>query len=412
MFISIANIGPEGFSYNLPEERIAMFPVEIRDHSRLLIRDKDGSLHSDIFSKISEYLTAGRHIFFNNSRVIPARLVFRKSTGSHVEIFCLKPLDPPEYAVSLASAVTCVWECMIGNLKRFNTGSLETTFFSGRINHVLRAEKLDNVGNISKIRFSWSNDQVSFAEILQAIGQTPLPPYIKRNPVSIDRDRYQTIYSATDGSVAAPTAGLHFTESVFDRFKQKNISCHEITLHVGAGTFQPIKAKLISEHKMHAEFFQITTDLLQILGSIPEKVISVGTTTVRTLESLYWLGVKLIESSGVPDELTLEQWEPYQFKKCYTLKQSLEALTEWFVKQHLSSTYASTRFMIVPGYRFRVTDTMITNFHQPGSTLLLLVAAFIGDSWKDTYQYALENNFRFLSYGDSSLLFSTTSGRQ
>jgi S-adenosylmethionine:tRNA ribosyltransferase-isomerase len=402
-----ADISPDQFNYELPIDRIAVFPAAIRDNSRLLIRGRDGTLHQDTFRNLSHYLVENSHLFFNNSKVIQARLVFRKETGSSIEIFCLKPVDPSDYALSLSATKTCSWECMVGNLKRFGSDPLLLEISTGNIYLKLKAEKLDQTGNSVIIKFTWEDFRISFAEILSLAGKTPLPPYIKRNPSAIDRERYQTIYSKFDGSVAAPTAGLHFTNSVLESLAKKHISQHDITLHVGAGTFQPIKSNKVIDHEMHAEFFKVTPALLQLLASMPGRVTSVGTTTLRTLESIYWLGIKIIQSNDLePNSLHLDQWEPYKLPTEYTINQSFEAFGGWLEKHKIRETMASTSLMILPGYRFRVVDTLITNFHQPRSTLLLLIAAFIGESWKETYYYALQQGFRFLSYGDSSLLFN------
>ena len=401
-----ADISPDQFYYVLPDNRIAVFPAGIRDNSRLLIREKDGALHQDTFRNLCDYLVEDSHLFFNNSKVIPARLVFTKETGSCIEIFCLKPEEPSDYALSLSATKTCSWECMVGNLKRFSSDSLQLAISTSNINLTLKAEKFSQTGNSVIIKFTWNNDRVNFAEILSLVGKTPLPPYIKRDPSAIDRERYQTIYSKFDGSVAAPTAGLHFTNYVFERLAKKHISRHDITMHVGAGTFQPIKTKQIIDHKMHAEFFKVTPALLQLLATMPGRVACVGTTTVRTLESIYWLGIKIIQSNDLAiHSLHLDQWEPYKLPSGYTMKQSFEAFGGWMVKRKIKETMASTSLMILPGYRFKVVDTLVTNFHQPRSTLLLLIAAFIGKSWKETYYFALQQGFRFLSYGDSSLLF-------
>jgi S-adenosylmethionine:tRNA ribosyltransferase-isomerase len=402
-----ADISPDLFNYELPDDRIAVFPTGIRDNSRLLIRERDGMLHQDTFRNLSEYLPEDSHLFFNNSKVIPARLVFNKETGSHIEIFCLKPAEPSDYALSLSANKSCSWECLVGNLKRFSGDSLQLKISINSVYLTLKAEKLSQTGNTVVIKFSWDNDKVSFTEILSLIGQTPLPPYIKREPSAIDRERYQTIYSKFDGSVAAPTAGLHFTEYVFERLAQKHISHHEITLHVGAGTFQPIKSNQVIHHEMHAELFKVTPALLQLLATMPGRVACVGTTTVRTLESIYWLGIKIIQlKDKTPHSLHIDQWEPYDLPSKFTMKQSFEAFGEWLEKQRIKEAMASTSLMILPGYSFKVVDTLITNFHQPRSTLLLLITAFIGESWKETYNYALHQGFRFLSYGDSSLLFN------
>ena len=407
MFLKpFADITPEQFSYELPEEKIALFPAEVRDDSRLLIRMPDGKLEQDHFRNIASYLPADSKVFRNNSRVIPARLIFTGQSGSRIELFILKPVEPSDYALSLSSSESCIWECMVGNQKRFKADTLfmDIPVQGNRVH--LSAERLHRKDNVTRIRFSWDHDALSFGTILAAAGRTPLPPYIRRELVEQDRERYQTIYSRFDGSVAAPTAGLHFTRPVLEQLSLKGIPCHDLTLHVGAGTFQPIKTSHILEHEMHAEFFALDEELLQILANLKKKGTCVGTTSVRTLESVYWLGVKLIQSGKQNHNiLEIDQWEPYQLPQQYTLQQSFETLGDWIAKQDKKSFLVSTRLMIVPGYEFRVTDTLITNFHQPRSTLLLLIAAFIGDDWKAVYQYALENNFRFLSYGDSSLLF-------
>lgn len=402
------DIRPDQYDYVLPDDRIALFPAETRDHSKLLIRSRDGALSQDVFKNIAAYLHKGTNLFFNNSKVIPARLIFTKETGSSIEIFCLKPDHPAGYAQSLTSAQSCSWECMVGNLKRFGNEPLQMIVSTGKEHILLKAEKTSQQGNIVKVLFTWNGPGITFAEIIDHAGKTPLPPYIKREVTEMDRSRYQTIYSRFDGSVAAPTAGLHFTNRVFDRLAQKEIMCHEITLHVGAGTFQPVKADRITEHKMHSEDIVVNSNLLDLLSGLPGRVACVGTTTVRTLESLYWLGVKIIKAGNPdPSDLKLDQWEAYHLDGSYTIKESFEAFATWFNRQRTEELTASTSLMILPGYRFRVSDTLITNFHQPRSTLLLLIAAFIGESWKETYSYALENGFRFLSYGDSSLFFNS-----
>jgi S-adenosylmethionine:tRNA ribosyltransferase-isomerase len=404
--ISFADIEPERYSYVLPEERIALFPAKTRDDSRLLIRNSNGRLEQDHFRNIASYLPASSEVFRNNSKVIPARLIFTSQSGSRIELFCLKPVEPSDYALSLSVPRSCIWECMVGNLKRFKADTLfmDVPFKDTRVR--LMAEKLQRKDNVATIRFSWDHDSVSFGALLAEAGSTPLPPYIRRAVVHQDRERYQTIYSRFDGSVAAPTAGLHFTQPVLEQFSLKGIRCHDLTLHVGAGTFQPIKTSHVLEHQMHEECFVLDEELLRILATLKKKVTCVGTTSVRTLESIYWLGVKLIHlGKNSNTRMEIGQWESYQLPQHYTFQQSFETLVDWMDKQDKKSLLVSTRLMIIPGYDFRVTDTLITNFHQPRSTLLLLIAAFIGDNWKDVYQYALENGFRFLSYGDSSLLF-------
>jgi S-adenosylmethionine:tRNA ribosyltransferase-isomerase len=405
--ISFDNLIPELFDYELPKNRIADYPVGIRDDSRLLIKNKDNTFKQDIFKNLADHIPAKSHVFLNNSRVIPARLIFIKETGSTIEIFCIKPEDPSDYSQSLSSKETCIWECVIGNLKKFRTETISMKIETKGFSFILRATKILHKGNTVMIRFSWDNHDFTFGEILSVTGLTPLPPYIKRDPAELDRLRYQTIYSKHDGSVAAPTAGLHFTHHIFEELKKKNISSHEITLHVGAGTFQPIKEKSVLNHEMHSEIFRVPASIIHLLAGLNTRVVCVGTTTLRTLESLYWLGVKMIASNDFTGaDLMVGQWEAYHLPGNYSLGQSFEALGCWLDKHDAGSITASTRLMIVPGYQFKTVNTLITNFHQPRSTLLLLVAAFIGDSWKELYQHAMNNDFRFLSYGDSSILFA------
>jgi S-adenosylmethionine:tRNA ribosyltransferase-isomerase len=400
------NISLSDYSYALPDDRIAAFPVENREESLLLVCEREGNIYHDHFRNLADFLEEGDQLVFNNSRVIPARLIFTKKTGSRIELFCLAPLNPVNYDLSLNSQGGCIWECMVGNLKRFRDKRLHLDVMMGSRMIQLQAEKLSQNGNIAEIRFTWQPEESTFADILSAIGKTPLPPYIKREPDDRDRERYQTIYSKKDGSVAAPTAGLHFTDQVLGKLKGKNISFHEVTLHVGAGTFQPIKTDSLLEHNMHAEFIQVPGDLIRCLADINQPVVAVGTTSVRTLESLYWLGVKVQEQGMIAaEDLKLAQWEAYELRQDLSIRDSFMALDRWLGHHGMTELFSSTRLMIVPGYRFRIVKTLITNFHQPGSTLLLLVAAFIGDSWKDAYRYALDKGFRFLSYGDSSILF-------
>jgi S-adenosylmethionine:tRNA ribosyltransferase-isomerase len=401
------NISLSDYTYTLPEDRIAAFPVENREESLLLVCEKEGNIHHDHFRNLADYIEEGDQVVFNNSRVIPARLIFTKNTGSKIELFCLAPLDPLRYDLSLNSKGCCVWECMVGNLKRFTDRLLHLDVMMNGRTIRLQAEKLKQNDNLAEIRFTWQPDGATFAEILSVIGKTPLPPYIKREPDEKDRERYQTVYSKMNGSVAAPTAGLHFTDQVLDQLKRKNISFHEVTLHVGAGTFQPIKADSLQKHDMHAEIIQVPHDFISQMGNINQPVVAVGTTSVRTLESLYWMGVKVLEKGMIPaEELKLAQWEAYELSQDVSIRNAFQSLEKWLDHNGMKELFSSTRLMIVPGYRFRMVKTLITNFHQPGSTLLLLVAAFMGDSWKDAYRYALDEGFRFLSYGDSSILFS------
>ena len=390
------------YYYELPGERIAQFPSEQRDASRLLLFNK-GKIGEDIFRNIAGYIPSGSLLVFNDTRVIRARLLFRKDTGSVIEIFCLEPLTPADYEQSFASADPVEWKCLVGNLKKWKTGSIETSFLSGRRRVGLRADKICPVGDAWRIRFSWDSE-ISFSEVTEAAGHIPLPPYLKRDDAAEDNVRYQTVYSKTKGSVAAPTAGLHFTDEVLASLNNKGIGRAELTLHIGAGTFKPIKKEGIEKHEMHCEHFFITRKLLEKLVSCEGRIVAVGTTSVRTLESLYWLGASLCMNPESYPDLSLGQWDPYSNKAEISLKDSISALVGRMNYKGSQILHGSTTMMIVPGYRFRAVNGIITNFHQPGSTLLLLVAAYVGKGWKDIYNYALGNGFRFLSYGDSSYL--------
>jgi len=403
---SITGIPISDYDYELPLERIAAYPLENRDESNLLLMYPDGSLKKDIFRNIAEYLEPEGLMVFNNSKVIPARIIFETNTGAKVEIFCLSPVKPSEYQASLQTRQTCTWECMIGNLKRFGQKYLEQHVNAGNKNITLKAEKAGNTENPALIRFSWDMPDVSFSEILACCGHTPLPPYIKRPAEKSDVERYQTLYSKVEGSVAAPTAGLHFTSQVFDNLMKRSVEIEEITLHVGAGTFQPVKTPSVMEHKMHSEFFRVPSTFIKKLLNNKGQVTAVGTTAVRTLETLYWLGVKILLNKNTENDiLQLGQWEVYHLPDDIKPEQSLHALEDFIESHNLDTISAFTSLLIIPGYKFKITDALVTNFHLPKSTLLLLIAAFTGDSWKKAYSYAMKNNFRFLSYGDSSLLF-------
>jgi S-adenosylmethionine:tRNA ribosyltransferase-isomerase len=392
------------YDYNLPADRIAQYPAEERDKSKLLIY-KDGKIGEDTFSNIDGYLPSDSLLVFNNTRVIRARILFHKETGAVIEILCLEPLSPFDYALSFSSKESVEWRCIVGNLKKWKTGKLHTGFKYNNIHYNLYAEKIQPDGETWRIRFSWNCNDITFGEVIEATGHVPLPPYINREDETEDCERYQTIYSKIKGSIAAPTAGLHFTDHVFEKINIRGIKTAQLTLHVGAGTFQPVKASNISDHKMHCEHFSVDLHTIKLLIENRGKVISVGTTSVRTLESLYWLGVKLINNtSGSLTNLSLSQWEAYGMNSAVPVKDSLEELVRFLKDSHLDYLNASTSIIIVPGYDFRIISGMITNFHQPRSTLLLLISAWTGNSWKEIYDYALENNFRFLSYGDSSVL--------
>ena len=393
------------YDYELPDDRIAQYPAKERDGSKLLIYDHNG-IRSDIFRNMGKYLPAGSLLVFNNTRVIRARLLFRKSSGAAVEIFCLEPLSPSGYERSLASTESVEWKCIIGNLKKWKTGLLKLKFISRGLESELSAQKVSSEGEAWRIRFSWENSALGFEGVLEACRHIPLPPYIHREDEKEDYRRYQTVYSAVKGSVAAPTAGLHFTEDLIAGLNDGGIQMADITLHVGAGTFRPVRADDIADHEMHTEHFFVTNDTIGRFIRNEGRLIPVGTTTVRTLESLYWLGIKLREKADQDiDNLHIGQWDPYREPAGdISFRESMETIHRRMKESGRTFIHASTRIIIMPGYIFRAADGIITNFHQPRSTLLLLIAAFTGNSWRSIYNYALENDFRFLSYGDSSLL--------
>lgn len=393
----------EDFNYPLPDERIAKFPLTKRDSSKLLLY-KDGEINEDIFSNIMNYLPESSLLVYNNTRVIHARLEFYKGTGARIEIFCLEPLNPSDYVLSLGATQQCIWKCMIGNLKKWKSGSLTKQIdFKGNA-FDLSAELIKSENNVHEILFSWNNANVHFADILEQTGELPIPPYLNRRTEASDNETYQTVYSKIEGSVAAPTAGLHFTPEVLGKLKEKNIQIEEITLHVGAGTFQPVKSDTIDQHQMHSEVIEVPKSVIEQLRSRLGDIIAVGTTSVRTLESLYYIGLQIIENQN-SDFFKVSQWMPYETNSNILVSNSLQAIVDYMNKNNLSSLHASTQIMIKPGYEFKVVNGIITNFHQPKSTLLLLVSAFVKGNWKAIYNYALSHNFRFLSYGDSSLLF-------
>jgi S-adenosylmethionine:tRNA ribosyltransferase-isomerase len=395
--MTVKQINISDYNYELPDERIAKFPLEKRDSSKLLTYIS-GSVETNVFSSLPEILPANSCLVFNNTRVIQARLEFFKSTGSRIEIFCLEPQEPSSYELSLSSTQSCVWKCMVGNLKKWKGEVLKKEI--GSDNLVLEAERLETNGNTSFIKFSWNNG-VSFAEVLDLLGELPIPPYLNRKTQESDKTTYQTVYSKVKGSVAAPTAGLHFTPEVISSLHSKGIKTMELTLHVGAGTFQPVKAEEIGGHAMHAEKIEVSKEFIQNLIENLGNIVAVGTTSVRTLESLYYLGVQLHNEDT---SLLVNQWEPYENASTLSAKESLQAILNYMEQTQSNVLYATTQIMIVPGYKFNIVNVLITNFHQPKSTLLLLLAAFIGEKWRELYKYALENDYRFLSYGDSSVL--------
>jgi S-adenosylmethionine:tRNA ribosyltransferase-isomerase len=389
------------YSYDLPQDRIAKYPLQQRDQSRLLVYNK-GTISETIFRDISIRLPEGSRLFINNTRVIHARLLFRNRSGAKIEIFCLAPCDPPVYEKAFAAAGAVTWKCIAGNLKKWKQDTLSLTLNYGGKEVILNAKKVQIKEGEVIVLFSW-NSNLTFAEVIDLTGAVPIPPYLNRDAEPIDNTRYQTIYSKKEGSVAAPTAGLHFTDDVMHRLVQKNTEIREVTLHVGAGTFQPVKVTDAREHTMHSEWFTVTADTIRIMAEDDKPVIATGTTTLRTLESLYWIAVLSKEKNRIANNLG--QWEWTDTNSDMTCREAFRHLYSILQKNNLPALSAHTSLMIVPGYRFRVADILITNFHQPRSTLLMLVAAFAGNDWKKVYDYALKHNFRFLSYGDSSLVF-------
>jgi S-adenosylmethionine:tRNA ribosyltransferase-isomerase len=395
----------KNFDYNLSHEKIAEYPLEKRDESKLLIY-QDENISEGKFKNLNTYLPINSSLILNNTRVIEARLLFQKNTGGVIEIFCLEPADNKAHAIALSSQEKIRWNCLIGGASKWKHGDILKKEILIKENKViLEAKYIDKKEDYFIIEFSWQ-PSFHFAEILHAAGLIPLPPYIKRTPTKEDSERYQTVFAENEGSVAAPTAALHFTDEVFEVLRGKNISTNYVTLHVGAGTFKPVKTETIAEHSMHAEQFEVSIDTLRNLVKSKE-IVAVGTTSLRTLESLYWIGIKII--NGLikdTDEIIIEQWEPYKLEnKNLSYQESLKAIIEFLQQEKSSNLFCQTSLIIVPGYKFYSAKALITNFHQPKSTLLLLVAAFIGKDWKKVYDYALKNDFRFLSYGDSSLLW-------
>ncbi|MGN6163827.1 MAG: S-adenosylmethionine:tRNA ribosyltransferase-isomerase [Flavisolibacter sp.] len=392
------------YTYALPHNRIAEFPLEERDKSKLLVY-KNGEINDDKFYHLPQHLQPGTTVILNNTRVIEARVLFKKETGGLIEIFCLEP-----YQQSIEQAMQqkekAVWKCLIGGASKWKAGQiLQKSSFSPSHQFHLFAKYIDKKEDFFLIEFDWQPPELSFVEVLHSTGAIPLPPYIKRSAEKTDWERYQTVFSKHEGSVAAPTAALHFTQKTFEELTVKNIQADYVTLHVGAGTFKPVKTETIAAHQMHSEPFTASKELIERL-MISKKIVAVGTTSLRTLESLYWLGLKV--KNTIVDELELGQWEAYALGQQYSdvsYKVSLQNLLSWMQVHETEEIHCKTSLIIVPGYQFKIPDALITNFHQPQSTLLLLIAAFIGEDWKKVYQHALDNDYRFLSYGDSSLLW-------
>ena len=436
----------EEYNYSLPDERIAKYPLANRDQSKLLVYC-DGQVSEDRFDHIGDYLSADSLLIYNNTRVIQARLEFHKTTatqpyttstpplhntlGARIEVFCLEPLQPHDYQLALGSTDGCTWKCMIGNAKKWKSGalSLPVQLPSGEI-ITLFAERGEQTGNTFAVHFSWSPTaqrynsvavqqqsgltgvadlNISFAEILDAVGELPIPPYLNRKTEESDKTTYQTVYSRIKGSVAAPTAGLHFTDKVLNGLRARGVQTAEVTLHVGAGTFQPVKVADANQHTMHTEIIAVPRETIETIIANLGHIVAVGTTSMRTLESLYFLGTQLLHHSTQPlhnatPQLTVAQFEPYEKEYTLSTREALQAIVDYLDYTEQDVLHAETQIMIKPGYQFRVVDQLITNFHQPKSTLLLLVSAFVGGDWHTIYDYALSHDFRFLSYGDSSIL--------
>ena len=394
------------YNYPLPDERIAKFPLAERDHSKLLVY-RHGEVSDDTFLNLPSYLPERALMVFNNTKVIQARLHFRKETGALIEVFLLEPAQPTDYELMFQTQGQCAWLCMMGNLKKWKEGTLRRTIdVKGRA-VTITATRGRQVGTSHWVDFSWDAADVSFAEILETMGELPIPPYLNRETQESDKTTYQTVYSKIKGSVAAPTAGLHFTERVLQALDAHGIHREELTLHVGAGTFKPVKSEEIADHEMHTEYVSVKRSTIEKLIRHDCQAIAVGTTSVRTLESLYYMGLKAAADPEVSeDDLHVGQWEPYDIAIGERLdtKSSLQALLQWMVRHQLDVLHSSTQIIIAPGYDYKIVNKLVTNFHQPQSTLLLLVSAFVKGDWRRIYDYALTHDFRFLSYGDSSLL--------
>ncbi len=394
------DIDIKNYDYNLPNEKIARYPLKRRDESALLFYDK-GKIFDHQFLELPGLLPSNSALYFNNTRVLYARLPFRKSTGAKIEIFCLEPHSPLEYAENLIQKTQCQWKCLVGNLKKWKTGTL---FLDGHEELGLEAEMIEKFENHVVVSFAWK-DNISFAEVLEKAGNVPIPPYLNRESEDKDKHTYQTLYSRIDGSVAAPTAGLHFTQNVFGKLNARKITRHEVTLHVGAGTFRPVEHDDVRKHEMHQEYIHVDREVIKSLLNTEKQIYAVGTTTVRTLESLYWIGVQLKKKMPENEKTFLvDQWEPYNKQDTIAKNAALLEILKYLDKFNTDYLSAKTKIIIVPGYEHRLVKGLVTNFHQPRSTLLLLLASFVGDDWKKMYEHALENNYRFLSYGDSCLI--------
>ena len=399
------DIDLEEYNYQLTPEKIAQYPLEERDNSKLLVYNK-GIITDAFFNQLHNHIPGESLLIFNNTRVVRARIFFRKESGAEIEVFCLEPVSPADYALSFSSKNQVEWKCLVGNRKKWKKGTVSTVFTRNDRKYRLTAEIIAPSGDAWQIKFTWDADDLSFGDVIESAGKIPLPPYISRGADENDDERYQTVYSLVRGSVAAPTAGLHFTGEVLKKIQNNGCSLAELTLHVGAGTFQPVKSDNILKHEMHTEHFFISIETISKIIKSYGKITCVGTTSVRALESLYWLGLKAFRDPDInASDMQIGQWEAYQMNDQLTSCEALETLILWMNRRNLAYLHVATRIIIVPGYRFRMINGLITNFHLPRSTLLLLISAWIGEDWKKIYNYALENNYRFLSYGDSSILY-------
>ncbi|EOS17240.1 MULTISPECIES: S-adenosylmethionine:tRNA ribosyltransferase-isomerase [Parabacteroides] len=404
MVTKTQQISIEDYNYSLPDERIAKFPLPKRDESKLLLY-RDGKVSESVFKHITDYLPEGSLMVFNNTRVIQARLLFQRATGAQIEVFCLDPAAPHDYELIFQQTEACNWICLIGNAKKWKEPVLSREITVAGQTVRLSAEKVQSYGETHQVRFSWDGG-FSFAEVLDAAGELPIPPYLHRKTEESDLKTYQTVYSKIKGSVAAPTAGLHFTPEVLADLDAKGFGREELTLHVGAGTFKPVKSETIEGHEMHTEYISVRRSTIERVMQNFGKIIAVGTTSVRTLESLYYIGVTLAtHPDATSEELVVRQWMPYEdANNRLTPTEALQNILDYLDKHQLNTLITATQIIIAPGYEFKVVKGIVTNFHQPKSTLLLLISAFVKGDWKNIYDYALGHDFRFLSYGDSSLL--------
>ena len=412
MIMNPRHIHISDYNYPLPDERIAKFPLAQRDHSKLLVFE-NGDISEDIFYNITSHLPKGALMVFNNTKVIQARMHFRKETGALIEVFLLEPAEPADYELMFQTNGKCAWHCLVGNLKKWKEGQLSRSFDVNGKTVTLSVERLHEERTSHWVEFRWDNPDVSFAEILDAAGELPIPPYLNRDTQESDKTTYQTVYSKIKGSVAAPTAGLHFTDKVLADIDAHGIDREELTLHVGAGTFKPVKSEEIEGHEMHTEYICVNKKTIDKLIAHGGKAIAVGTTSVRTLESLYYMGVKLHDNPNLTEEqLHVGQWEPYDYAERLATEgtapldtiDALREISDYLDRNSRKALHSSTQIIIAPGFEYHIVDILVTNFHQPQSTLLLLVSAFVKGEWRRIYDYALAHDFRFLSYGDSCLI--------